>query len=155
VIDTRLSLLCRVGGHLAAVPLAHVIEIMRPLPMREVADVPPFVRGLSVVRGAAVPVLDVARMLGEAAAPLEGRLVCVRSGPAGERVVALLASEVIGVRRFTSAELAALPPLLRGAHGEALQALGALDRELLWILETASVIPDAAWSALEAAGERT
>ena len=45
---------------------------------------------------------------------------------------------------------AAFPPLLRSGALEFASALGALDREVLLILETGRILPDKAWSELEA-----
>ena len=59
----ELSLLCRVGDLLCALPLEHVEETMRPMPVEAIAGLPSFVRGLAVVRGAPIPVVDAASLL--------------------------------------------------------------------------------------------
>jgi hypothetical protein len=46
-------LLCRAGNLLCALPIEHVIEIMRPLPVEQIAGAPHYVRGLSIIRGVA------------------------------------------------------------------------------------------------------
>src|ERR1700704_3300860 len=51
-------LLCRAGMHLCAMPLAHVIATMRVLPIEAVSGAPSYVRGLCVIRGAPVAVVD-------------------------------------------------------------------------------------------------
>src|SRR6202041_1193103 len=71
------SLLFRARGHLCALPLAHVVETMRPLPVEPMAGAPPYVPGLGISRGRPAPAVDVARLLGEddarreAVAPLQ------------------------------------------------------------------------------------
>ncbi|HZE91839.1 MAG TPA: chemotaxis protein CheW, partial [Rhizobacter sp.] len=62
--DAALSVICRVQGRLCALPLSHVVETMRPLPTETIAGAPDFVCGLAVIRGAPVPVVDLARLLG-------------------------------------------------------------------------------------------
>jgi purine-binding chemotaxis protein CheW len=101
-------LLCRVGRCLCALPLASVVETMRPLPIEPVADAPRSVLGLSIVRGAAVPVVDIASLLGDSQACAQ-RLVTLNTG---SRIVGLLAEAVLGVRSIAPDALAALPPLL-------------------------------------------
>ena len=44
---------------LAALPLEHVVETMRPLPVEPLGDAPRFILGLSIVRGEPIPVVDV------------------------------------------------------------------------------------------------
>ena len=51
-------LVVMVGARACAIPLDHVAETMRPLPIEPVAGTPGFVRGVSVIRGAPTPVVD-------------------------------------------------------------------------------------------------
>jgi purine-binding chemotaxis protein CheW len=76
-VDAGWALLTRVGARLCAVPLAHAVETMRLLPVSPLADAPPFVRGLAIIRGQAVPVVDLGALLGEPAVAVT-RLVLVR-----------------------------------------------------------------------------
>lgn len=138
-------LLCRAGARLCALPIETIVETMRRLPVEPLAKAQPFVLGLSVVRGAPVPVVDVAALLGETATHPE-RLVTLR---VGERMVALALDEVLGLREISGA---AVPPLLQDAAGEVVAAIGALDAELLLVLNTARGIPEAALGALPAEG---
>lgn len=138
------SLLLRVRGRLCALPLEHVVETMRPLPVRPVADTPPFVTGVSVIRGAAVPVVDVARLLNPSADPRDStprgaaRFVTVRTA---DRTVALDVDAVVGVRRLPAGALGELPPLLRDAGSDAVAAIGTLDAELILVLRAARLLP--------------
>lgn len=136
-------LLCRAGARLCALPIETIVETMRRLPVEPLARAQPFVLGMSVVRGAPVPVVDVAALLGERAANPE-RLVTLR---VGERMVALALDEVLGLRDISGA---AVPPLLQDAAGEVVAAIGALDAELLLVLNTARAIPEAVLDALAA-----
>jgi purine-binding chemotaxis protein CheW len=143
------SLLCRSGSRLCAVALGHVIETMRPLPEKALADMPPFVRGVALIRGAPTPVLDVRRLLGILEPGEPERFVTLRTG---DRAVALAFDEVIGVRDLASAALAGLPPLLSEAGADAVAAIGRLDAELLVVLRGAWRLPEAVWQALDASG---
>lgn len=133
-------LLCRAGSHLCALPLGQIIEVMRPLPTDSLADAPPFVRGVAVIRGEPVPVIDLARLLGQTKAAVT-RLVTVRTG---QRVLALAVGAVLGLRRDEEAGPRALVPLMREAAQESVSAIGALDSEALLFLDTLRLLPEAA-----------
>ncbi len=143
------ALVCRARHVLAGLPLAHVIETMRPLPTQALGGAPPYVLGVAVIRGVATPVVDAGALLGSKDAGAPTRFVTVR---AGARTIALAFEEVRGIRTLASASFAALPGLLAGDAAAAAHALGTLDAELLVVLESARVLPDAVWQALEAPG---
>jgi purine-binding chemotaxis protein CheW len=142
------ALLCRVGGLLCALPLEHLVETMRPLAVQPLAGSPPFVRGLAVIRGAPLPVVDAAMLLGGSDGAAT-RFVTLKTG---SRHVALAVGEVVGVRALPAAELHALPPLAGEMAAEAVAAIGAADEALLVVLRSARLVPDATWAALERAG---
>ena len=141
--EADLLLICRVQGRLCGLPLEHVLETMRPLPTEGIAGAANFVRGLAVIRGAPVPVIDTARLLGVTDAHAD-RFITVN---AGERVVALAVDSVLGVRAVPALSLRELPPLLLDAAAQAVAAIGLLDAELLLVLRSACLLPDEAWGA--------
>jgi purine-binding chemotaxis protein CheW len=140
------ALVLVVGTRSYAVPLGLVRETMRPLPIEPLAGVPPFVRGLSIIRGVPTPVIDLGGLLG-APAERAQRFVTVQ---AGERQVALVVDSVLGVRSLASAAFGALPPLLQGAPAEAIEAVGTLDAQLLLVLRASRLVPDDVWRVLDA-----
>jgi purine-binding chemotaxis protein CheW len=142
------SLLCRVSMHLCALPLEHVVETMRPLPVEFVEGAPEFVSGLSIVRGVPLPVVDTGSLLGEKGSS-HSRFVIVK---AGSHLVALAVDEVLGLRAIPSDSLQELPPLLGDSRANLVAAIGALDARLLLVLKTARVVPESFWAALELEG---
>jgi purine-binding chemotaxis protein CheW len=147
--DGRASwLLCRAGHHLYAVPLEHVIENMRALPIETVFGAPRYVRGLCMIRGAPVPVVDPGLLLGEQPTKSQ-RLVTIR---AGRRTIALAADVVLGIRAIEADLFKQLPPLLRDAAAETITAIGTLDAELLFLLHAARIIPQDLFDRLDAEG---
>ncbi len=143
VLSESPVLAVRDGGHLCAVPLAQVAEVMRPLPLEQIAGSPASVAGLALIRGQATPVIDLASLLGdapkgEAGAAGSARFVTLR---VGERRIGLRVEAVLGIRTLASAQFTALPPLWQGTHPPAVAALAALDRELFIVLETARLLP--------------
>jgi purine-binding chemotaxis protein CheW len=143
-------LVCQVGSRLCGIPLEHVVETMRPLPVQRLAELPPFVDGLALIRGSPTPVLDARRLLGAAETPDAcGRYVTLRLGG---RSAALAVDAVLGVRKLESGQLEVLPPLLRAPGNELVATLGTLDSELLVVLERARLVPDSVWQAVDAQG---
>jgi chemotaxis signal transduction protein len=55
---------------------------------------------------------------------------------------------VLGVFPLDPATLRALPPLLRQADSDALQAVAALDGQLLLLLNSGNIVPDEVWQKL-------
>ena len=143
-------LLCRAGSHLCAIPLVHVKEVMRGLPIEPVGGAPAFMRGLSVIRGTVVPVVDAGLLLGETATEA-GRLLTIWTG---SRTVALAVDMVLGIRAFADDVRSAMPPLMRDAAGETIAAIGTLDAELLFFLRTTLRVPDELHDRLTLAGVR-
>jgi purine-binding chemotaxis protein CheW len=141
------SLVCRVATRICALPVAAVIETMRPLPVEPIAGAPAFVIGLAIIRGEPVPVVDAARLLG-AAPGRASRFVTLRTAP---RPIALAVDEVLGVHRLAAEQLIALPALAGEIAGEVIAAIGALDARLVVVLEAARLVPPAVFELVERA----
>jgi purine-binding chemotaxis protein CheW len=144
-------LLCRAGTHLCAVPIGHVIEIMRVLPIEAISGAPSYVRGLCIMRGAPVPVVDIGLLVGDQPSR-SGRLVAIR---AGSRTIAFVVETVESIQTIGPEALNHLPPLLRDAATAAIAAIGTLDAELLLFLRTTRIIPDDVLARLDADGAAT
>jgi purine-binding chemotaxis protein CheW len=134
-------LVCRVAPRLIGLPIEHVIETMRPLPIESMSGAPQYVSGLCVIRGNPVAVVDANRLLGGGEVRPE-RFVTIRTGA---RTVALAVGRVLGTRKLSTASLHALPPLLRSAGGGVAAAMGTLDQELLLVLRSVNLVPEDAW----------
>ncbi len=118
------------------------------MPVRKLPETPAVVLGVAMIRGAPVPILDVAALFGQAGRA--ERLILLRLG---SRRVGLPAEAVLGIRPIEATELAELPALLANAPGELLTAIGTLDGELLMALETARIVPEDVLAAFERLGE--
>jgi purine-binding chemotaxis protein CheW len=143
--DSNLTLAIRVGARICAVPISDVTEIMRPLPIEPWNGPPDVVRGLSIIRGAPVPVVDLGMLLGASSNCLSTRFVAIR---VGERRVALAVDAVMGIREFASELRTQMPPLLSDARTEMVEAVGALDTELFMVLKACSIVPETIWDSL-------
>jgi purine-binding chemotaxis protein CheW len=133
---TEFWLLCRTGSHCFALPMPHVIEIMRMLPIKSVAGAPAPMRGMCIIRGAPIAVVDAGLLFEEQGARCE-RLITVRTG---DRTIAFATETVLGVEAIRGRALEKLPPLLRDIG--AIEAITALDEELVFFLRAARIVPD-------------
>jgi purine-binding chemotaxis protein CheW len=130
--------LFRAGPSLCGVPLEHVAEVIRALPIEVVCGAPPYVRGLCIIRDMAIPVIDIGLLIG-AEATRPARLAVIRTG---SRAIALAADTVLGVCAIAEETCTGLPPLLRGAGSDMIAAIGIRDSELLFFLRTTRIVPD-------------
>jgi purine-binding chemotaxis protein CheW len=142
---SSLSLVFRAGARLCALPVSRVVEVHRPLPVESVSQAPPAVLGFAMIRGAALPVVDLAVLLGSRGGGACTRFVIVR---AGERKFALSVETVLGIREFAPPFWGDLPPLLGPASAELIEAVGALDADAILALEAGHIVPDAIWDKL-------
>jgi purine-binding chemotaxis protein CheW len=147
--DACRMVLFRVGTGMCAMPVQHVIETMRPQPVQALADTPHYIMGVSVIRGAPVPVVDLAALLhGRSEKP--ARMVTVEAGP---HTAALAVGEIAGVVAIPPASLESLSPLL-GEHSGAASSVGVIDTGVLFLLDGARMVPDDVWQALSAESMR-
>jgi purine-binding chemotaxis protein CheW len=94
------TLMVTAGSKTWAIPSAHVVETMRPLP---IAGVPRFLLGLSVIRGAPVPVVDLEAVVGLGLTDTITRFVSLELG---DRRIAVAVGAVIGIRELSQRESA-------------------------------------------------
>ncbi len=141
-------LVCRIGALRCALPIQQVVEIMRVMPLKQVAGTPPYVQGVSIIRGAPVPVVDMS-LIADGTPTRGARLVAVR---VAARIVALAVDEVIGIAAFAAEALCQLPPLLHEAAADTIAALGAVDAELVFFLRTSRLVPEDLFASLDADG---
>jgi purine-binding chemotaxis protein CheW len=134
------------GGRQCALPIEHVVETMRPLPLEPVgvhgASAAPHVMGVSIIRGEPLPVLDLGALLSADAPQARAtsqRYVTIR---VGARRVALAVTAVHGVREVDATNLHEAPPLLRDRLSATVTSLGALDRELVAVLDAARLLQE-------------
>lgn len=148
--ENRPVLIVAVGGCTCAIPLRHIAETMRPLPIEPVAGTPGFVRGVSVIRGAPTPVVDLKALLESAEnSPDYGRFVTLNLG---ERRVAIGVDAVVGLSNLHAAQLSALPLLLRDVAADVIEAIGTRDAQLLVVLRATRLVPDDVWTTIAVAG---
>jgi purine-binding chemotaxis protein CheW len=147
VADHASFLVCSAEEQIYALPLEQLAEIMRVLPIKAIAGAPRAVRGLCIIRGLPVPVVDAGLLFGDQACQAE-RLVVVK---VGDRMVALAVESVLGIRSLAIEYSNRLPPLLQDAAGDTVAAVAMLDAELMFFLHTARIVPDDVFAHLSGA----
>lgn len=138
------ALIVKVHSQVCAVPLAHIIETMRPLPSNALAGTPSFVLGVSIIRGLPTPVVDLGLLLGSTPA-CPARFITVRLGG---RQVAFAVDTVLGIHELDQSRIGELPPLLQGASQESIAAIGTLDQQTLAVLRAGWQLPGTVWPAV-------
>jgi purine-binding chemotaxis protein CheW len=151
-----LFLLCRIGSRIGALAIEGVRETMRPLSIEPLTGMPPFVLGVAIVRGSAAPVIAAVGLLDPSASPSaaitspsSARFVSIKLG---NRTALLAVDAVLDVRSLGPGILAQIPPLLRESGEHVVSLIGALDTQLLLVLDMARLVPDLVWSEIKAAG---
>jgi purine-binding chemotaxis protein CheW len=143
----RKALIVGLKSCVCAVPLTHVIETMRRLPVEPISGVPSFVQGISIIRGIPTPVVDLGAVLGTPS-ELAERFVTLR---VGDKQVALSVNAVLGVRDLdTIMSIRELPPLLQRATKDVVETIGTLDEQVLMVLRAGWELPDDVWLAVTA-----
>jgi purine-binding chemotaxis protein CheW len=160
-------LLCQVDASYLAIPIVHVIEITRPLPITRLPDAPSWVAGVSVLRGIATPVVDARKLLIDDAAAHSDEHASAGDKPSAParrpslpspsprwvalrvdgRRVALAVDAVLHAHTLSPDENRAVPPLL--AASRAITSLGTLDGKLLMVLEGAQLLASDALASME------
>ncbi|MGE0546296.1 MAG: chemotaxis protein CheW [Kofleriaceae bacterium] len=141
-------LLCQLGTRVCAIPIAHIAETMRPLPIEPIDGSPSFVLGVSVIRGTPTPVVDTRVLVGLPPAP-STRFVTIKTGG---RTAALAVDAVLTMRSLSQAALGPVPGILGEATAAVTQAIGALDADLLFVLDATRMVPTSVWDVI--AGDR-
>lgn len=145
--DNSAVLMVRTRGWLCTLSCKFVIEVMRQLPIAPVSGAPPFVLGMSIVRGEVTPVVSLGMLLGSDDRVMPERFVLVR---VGERRAVLGVDEIVGVDIIEQKGLDQAPGLLSEVLPGDVARIGVLDRSVLVMLETSRLLSDDTWRAMTA-----
>jgi chemotaxis signal transduction protein len=96
-----------------------------------------FIRGISIVRGVPVSVLHLGTMLGGAETEARRLVIAKIDG----RLIGLLVEQVCGVQSIDVNIENVWPPILHNGTNDAISAIGLLDRQLLFFLNTLRLVP--------------
>lgn len=150
---TRSLLRVTIGREVLALPIEEVREILQIKPLTPLPRTPAFVHGLMNLRGAVVPVIDLAARLGRAPAVVDRRSCVVvvehacapadaDDGPA-PLVAGLLVDAVLELFDALPGEVEPVPPLGTATDAAFLVGMTRARGEVIGILDLANVLaPD-------------
>ncbi len=126
-----------------AVPILQVKEILQFEPVTRVPSVPRSVRGVINLRGAVVPVVDLALKFGMAETPVT-KLTCiliVEASLGGERaVVGVMADAVSEVLELAAADVEPAPPFGTQVRVDYLTGMGKVGKGFVLLLDLDRVL---------------
>lgn len=129
-------------SELFAIDVLKVREVMRAAQITRAPDAPPAIAGMICLRGALVPVIDLARCAG-LAPPAPGEIMIVAE--TGGRTQALLVQSVETILRVERTAMKAPPGMLaRGTRGRIAAVTALDDGRLVMMLDLDKVLADAA-----------
>jgi len=147
-VERDRALIVTVGTRVCAIPVEHIGETMRPLSIEPIAGMPGFVRGVSVIRGVPIPVIDLGALLqASESSTTYGRFVTLKIG---ERRAAIGVDGIVGLKNLDLTQVGELPPLLRAANADVIDAIGTCDAQLLIVLRALRIVSADVWTVLEA-----
>lgn len=142
----RIILTFRLGNDLVAVPIDAVEEVLPALPLEQVPNAPPFIRGVVFVRGHLIPVLDTAERLGlkEHVRATDPHVVCLR---VGERLIGLEVDEALDLEELANPE--SLTPQEMGSKEGLLASMAENRGRVIRLLNPGKLIGDDESAELE------
>ncbi len=129
----------RLGEHLFAAEIQSVQRVLRYELPRALPDMPEWMEGVIDYQGTMVPVIDMRRRFGLAAAtpgPQARLMVC--AAPLG--LAAMLVDAVLDVKPVEPADVLDPPELFRGLAGEYLRGLTRRNGELVVVLDIENLL---------------
>ena len=147
VVGIQVLIVCA-ADRVCALRLADVVETMRPLRVESLPDTPTYILGMSVVRGAPLPVLNLGLLFGVRNGSQTHRWVTMRTD---DRMLVLAVESVRGVHRLDVGTMESLPTLLQAT--EAVESVGTLDRQLVTLLKSGRLLTPDQWKEIEEAAE--
>jgi purine-binding chemotaxis protein CheW len=136
----------RLDGHLFAIEVAHVREILDLGPVTEVPSASPFVNGLINVRGKVVPLADLRHKFGmaKAAATIDTRVVVIEIDLDGDQTtIGLLADKVYEVTELVPAEVEETPRIGMVWRQDYIRCIGKRADDFIVVLDIAAIFSSA------------
>jgi chemotaxis-related protein WspB len=143
MVDPMLALTFQIGSHQLALDIRRVREVVPRVELRSQSGGPPWLAGLFIYRGCAVPVVDLHHLLGAGECPphLSSRIILV---PVEGGLVGLLAAQVADLREVTPAG-----PGLPSLGGPDLGPLVVDNGAMIHLLDVDRLLPPATRQLLE------
>jgi purine-binding chemotaxis protein CheW len=125
------------GNIFLCIPARHTIEIMRPLPIRQLLNPPHCILGISIIRGKPTPVLDIFKLLNTESGNKPTRFVLIKSG---EKELALAVAQVLYTTSIPLTVLNELPSVFREGNDTMIKSLAVADEQLGAMLDASKLM---------------
>lgn len=123
-----------VGARFFGAKILTVREILRSPVIEAAPDAPPFVKGISRLRGVILPIIDLAKLIGKAGSTANRDKTWVIVAPAGKRNVGYVVDSVTPIIRVkTNVILPAPEIVLAGLRSKYIQGICETDKGILFI----------------------
>lgn len=147
------------GGEIYAVGILAVKEIIEYAGLTTVPMMPEAIRGVINLRGAVVPVMDLAARLGRKASEITKRtciiIVEVAQGQAdGQHVIGVMVDAVNAVLEIAAADIEPAPAFGARIRSDFIAGMGKVNGKFVILLDAAQVLSVDEISALASTGER-
>ncbi len=127
----------RVGEEEFGIDIFRVVEILNPIRIFTIPDMPGFLSGVINLRGTVIPVLDLRKRFNVESKPDKERIIIV--WVSGQRV-GLYIDSVQEILDFEEGEITAPPSLFKGFKPEYLVGLGKKGERVMILLNTDTVL---------------
>lgn len=145
------------GGEVYAIGILAVKEIIEYAGLTSVPMMPPAIRGVINLRGAVVPVMDLAARFGREANAVTKRtcIIIVEVEQGGEKqVVGVMVDAVNAVLEIAAADIEKAPAFGARIRSDFIAGMGKVNGKFVILLEAAQVLSVDEISALASSGER-
>jgi purine-binding chemotaxis protein CheW len=152
--DQDQYLLFVLGKETFAVPILNIKEILEYTAPTDVPMMPAFVQGIVNLRGAAVPVIDLARRFGRSSSPITKRtcIVIVETILNEElHVFGVLVDAVNAVLEIAQSDIEAPPPFGAAVRTDFIRGMGKVDGRFVIILSVEDTLSMEEMNALATA----
>lgn len=139
----------RIGEEEFGVDILRVQEIIRMMPITKVPNAPPFVEGVINLRGKVIPVIDMRKRFGMAAAPHDNH-TRIKVMDLGDQTVGFVVDAVSEVLRIQESTVEPPPAVVAGVGSEYMRGVGKLENRLLILLDLNKLLSDADKASLAA-----
>jgi purine-binding chemotaxis protein CheW len=126
-----------VGEEEFGVDIFRVVEILNPMRIFTIPDMPGFLSGVINLRGYVIPVLDLRKRFNVVSKPDKERIIIVWMS--GQKV-GLYIDSVKDILDFEEEEITSPPPIFKGFKPEYLVGLGKKDDTVVILLNTDAVL---------------
>jgi purine-binding chemotaxis protein CheW len=121
-----------ISTEIFGIPIAKVVEIVKPQKVFSIPGLPDFLSGVMSVRGLVIPLIDLRRRFGVNSTGKKERIIVTRFG---KEKIGLLVDEIREIFTFSAGEISAPPSFFKGFKAEYITGLGSKDDSIIILLD--------------------